>query len=115
MRILSIANVALSKSEGSGQIVLGIVRGLRNAGHQVALFGPDDYEAFRWMHPRARHYRLAIGMRHLVSEQLRSNRYDLVQIFGSEGWLALKYLRLRSKRKRPMCILFSNGLEPHAY
>jgi glycosyltransferase involved in cell wall biosynthesis len=115
VKILSLSNVQIVANEGSGQVVLAVTEGLRRKGHQVDLFGPNDYEVCLWMRPRANSYRKALGMWQLAAQRLRNENYDVIQIYGSEGWLTLMWITRQFKKWRPLCVLYSNGLEPHAY
>jgi glycosyltransferase involved in cell wall biosynthesis len=114
MRILTLSNCHLRASDGSGQVILALAEGLRARGHEVHLFGPDDFEVFRWMRPRANSYRQTLGMSQFALRKLARERYDMVEIYGGEGWLTFECLR-RGVRMRPWLVSHSNGLEPHAY
>lgn len=114
MRILTLSNCHLRPSDGSGQVILALTEGLRARGHEVHLFGPDDFEVFGWMRPRANSYRQTLGMRQFALRKLARQRYDVLEIYGGEGWLTFECLR-RDGRNRPWLVSHSNGLEPHAY
>jgi glycosyltransferase involved in cell wall biosynthesis len=110
MRILTLSNTPLDESLGSGYVVSGYARRLRERGHQVDLLGPSDYEP---LHPlrRAIRYRQTIGM---AAASLRrvGDGYDVIEIYGGEGWLAISALA-RLPARRFLLVSHSNGLETH--
>ena len=112
MRILTLSNCLLHANEGSGQVILSLTQGLRQRGHDVDLYGPDDYEICRGLRPRANAYRQALGMWRFARARLREYPYDLLEIYGGEGWLTFLALA-RQKTLRPLLVAHSNGLEPH--
>jgi len=112
MRILTLSNCQLRASEGSGQVILALTEGLRAKGHDVDLYGPDDFEILRRMRPRANSYRQTIGMVQFALKQLARRRYDMLEVYGGQGWLLFEALRHVSG-SRPGLVSHSNGLEPH--
>jgi glycosyltransferase involved in cell wall biosynthesis len=113
LRILALCNCPLDESLGSGYVSLRYAEGLRAAGHQVDLLGPADYEPLHGRFPgRGLSYRQAVGM--AVEAVRRSARgdYDLVEICGAQGWLAMLLLT-RTARRRFLVVQRSNGLETH--
>lgn len=112
MRILTLSNCLLRANEGSGQVVLILTEGLRQRGHEIDLFGPDDYEICPSLRPRANAYRQALGMWRFVRARLRARRYDLLEIYGGEAWLTFVALS-KCQAQRPLLVAHSNGLEPH--
>lgn len=111
LRILSVTNCPPVARDGSGQITLGYVQGLRAAGHVVDLMGPDDYEVFQFLRPRANSHRQALGMWRSVSQRLRSTDYDVVEFYGGEAWLAISRLAKQPGR-RFLLVQHTNGPEP---
>lgn len=112
MRILTLSNCPLDPSFGSGYVILRYAAGLRERGHLVDLLGPEDYEPLRrW--GRATGYRQALGMAWTALRRARSGRYDVVEFWGGEAWLAILLLRRRSRR-RFLVVGHSNGLETHS-
>lgn len=112
MRILTVSNCMLSQHEGSGQVVLNFSSGLRHAGHTVDAFGPDSYSLANWVDPRARSLRQVAGMLPFTLRQLRKHSYDILEIYGGEGWLTFLWLS-KFLKKRPLLVFHSNGVEPH--
>lgn len=111
MRILTLANCPLDESLGSGYVVLNYCQRLRRLGHRVDVYGPADYEPLhRW--GRAIQYRQALGMAANALRRAAAGGYDVVEIYGAEGWLAFSLLA--RKRRRPfLLVAHSNGIEPH--
>lgn len=113
MRILSLANCPPDDRLGSGYVIRRSAEGLRNAGHEVDLLGPADLMPFPRLAPgRAVSYRQVAGMAARVASRLAKERYDVVEIWGGEGWLAIDLLT-RWPGGRPLLVCRSNGLEPH--
>lgn len=119
MRILALSNCPLDPSLGSGYVILRYAQGLRERGHSVDLLGPDDYEPLRrWSRGRGTGYRQALGMaaaglrRVLLGSR---GRYDVLELWGGEAWLAIGLLaRLPQRRsRRRLLVCHSNGLETH--
>jgi glycosyltransferase involved in cell wall biosynthesis len=113
MRILALCNCPLDESLGSGYVSLRYAEGLRAAGHQVDLLGPSEYEPFHGrLRGRALSYRQAAGMAAAALHRTRGAAYDLVEICGAQGWLAMRLLQ-RTPRRRFLVVQRSNGLETH--
>lgn len=111
MRILSLCNVPLDESLGSGYVALRYARGLRGRGHHVDAFGPADYEVLPRL-TRAIRYRQALGMARTTLRLLPDGDYDVVELWGGEAWLAVAWLT-RVPGRRFLVVAHSNGLEPH--
>lgn len=111
LKILTLSNCQLRPTEGSGQIILALSEGLRLRGHQVDLHGPDDYEVAQGLRPRGNTYRQTLGMLGFVRRALARRSYDLVEIYGGDGWLTFEWLARR--KQRPHTVSHSNGLETH--
>lgn len=109
MRVLTLSNCPLDAAQGSGYVILGFARELRRRGHTVDLVGPRELELPRGGR-RAIRYRQMLGMALVALRKAAS--YDLLELYGGEGWLAVELLRRR--QKRPFLVAHSNGLEPHA-
>ena len=112
MRILTISNCPLQESLGSGYVIVNFCRGLREHGHEIDLFGPESYEPLPFLAGKAKSYRQALGMLLLARRQLRRKRYDVVEFYGAQSWLAASILARRTKRQFLM-VSHSNGLETH--
>lgn len=111
MRILSICNCPAQPHLGGGYVIRNFVEGLRTLGHEVDLLEPEDYELFQFMRPRAFTHRQTLGMFQAVRQRLRSHRYDLIELWGGEAWLATRWLRSLGG-KRPVVVQHTNGPEP---
>lgn len=109
MRILTLSNCPLVETQGSGYVILGYARELAARGHVVDLVDPRELEIPRGG-LRAIRYRQMLGMAWTALR--RAHRYDLLEIYGGEGWLAVEMLRRR--KNRPLLVAHSNGLEPRA-
>lgn len=109
MKILTLSNCPLDASQGSGYVILGYARGLRALGHEVDLLGPAELEPFHGTR-RAIRYRLAAGMARRVLPPSTTASYDVIELYGGEGWLAASLLAGRRQR-RYLVVSHSNGLE----
>lgn len=112
MRILTISNCPLVYHQGSGYIITNFCDRLAQRGHQVDVFGPDDFEVLQGLRPRANSYRLALGMLTFVIRQMRCKPYDIIEFYGAQAWLAVLILRLLPRRS-VLLVSHSNGIEPH--
>jgi glycosyltransferase involved in cell wall biosynthesis len=110
MRILTVSNCPALDHLGSGYVIGNFVNGLRAAGHEVDLVQPDDYELCQWMRPRANSYRQAVGMLIATSRALMAKKYDIIEFWGGEAWLATRWI-VRHKGPRPMIVQHTNGPE----
>ena len=110
MRILTLANTPLRRDLGSGYVILNYAERLRRRGHVVRLIGPPEID---WPRSgrRAIRYRQMAGM-FLAAAPDAIAKYDVVEFYGGESWLAVTRLARRSQR--PLLVAHSNGLEPHA-
>ena len=111
MKILVIANCEPDESLGSGYVIKNFTEGLIQAGHKVDFFGPDALQFLAVLHPRANQYRMAYGMLRLVKREVSRKHYDLVEFWGGESFLAIKYLRSRFNRSIKI-VHHTNGPEP---
>ena len=113
LRILSLCNCPLDPALGSGYVSLRYAEGLRAAGHTVDQLGPPDYELFHGrLRGRALSYRQALGMAAVALRRVRTTPYDLVELTGAQGWLAM-HLLTRMPGRTFRVVQRSNGLEPH--
>ncbi|MBP0016507.1 MAG: glycosyltransferase family 4 protein [Cyanobacteria bacterium SBLK] len=110
MKILSISNCPLVESQGSGYVAVNFCRGLRQRGHEVDSFEPDDYEPLQFIRGRANNYRIALGMLFFVLQQVRKKDYDLIEFYGGDSWLVVLVLAYFWKN-RYILVSHSNGLE----
>lgn len=111
MRVLTIANCVPRSSDGSGYVVTNYVRELRRNGIELDLLDSAAIDPLPELR-RGIQYKLALGMAIQTVAALRRARYDLVEFYGSECWLAAAVLG--GMAQRPVLVLHSNGLEPHA-
>jgi glycosyltransferase involved in cell wall biosynthesis len=111
MRILTIANTPSDPSLGSGYVISGYAARMRARGHEVEVLEPADYEPLnRWR--RAIRYRQTLGMAAACLRRRVASRFDLVEFYGAESWLAVAALNLIPRRKL-LIVARSNGLETH--
>lgn len=110
MRILTLSNCDLVRSQGSGYVIMQYADGLRDLGHQVDLVSPQ--ESILWPKcQKARSLRLAFGMWRKAATLVKMLKPDVVEFYGGEAWLATD--RLSRVEHRPYKIVaHSNGLEP---
>lgn len=112
MRILSLCNCPLDESLGSGYVALRYAQGLRELGHHVDLFGPPEVEILPRLKKGIR-YRQSVGMARLALRSLHEGSYDVVELWGGEGWLSICLLT-RLPGRRFLVVSHSNGLETHS-
>lgn len=111
MRILTVSNVPLDPSLGSGYVICGYLERLRARGHEVVTLDPRDYTL--WPRLRAaRRLRTLFGYSRATLRAVAQSRFDLVELWGGESWRVAQTLRRR--RDRPILVGRSNGLEPFA-
>ena len=111
MKILTLANTPLDPSTGSGYVICGYAERLRALGHSVELLGPPEYEPFHGARRAIRH-RQALGMAAACLDRLGTGGYDVVEVYGAEGWLATSLLA-GSAGRRYLLVAHSNGIETH--
>jgi glycosyltransferase involved in cell wall biosynthesis len=110
LRILTVSNVPLDPSLGSGYVIDGYVKRLRARGHTVITLQPCDYlPKPRWR--VARRLRMLLGYTAATRRALARERFDLVELWGGESWRIAR--ELTARRSRPVVIGRSNGLETH--
>ena len=113
MRILSLSNCPPDDRLGSGYVVRRSAEGMRRAGHEVELHGPADYEPFHAVAPgRGVTYRQVAGMAAKALARTVRASFDVVELWGGQGWLAASLLA-RVPGRRFLLVCRSNGLEPH--
>lgn len=110
MRLLTVSNVPLETSAGSGYVIAGYVEQLRARGHDVTTLEPRDYTPWRWLRG-AHRLRTLLGYTRATRAALARERFDVVELWGGESWLVARQLAPRSPR--PLLVGRSNGLEPH--
>lgn len=113
MKILTISNCPLDETLGSGYSVVYYSRGLRERGHETHVFGPNSYEPLRSIRYGSG-FRRALGMLWLSLIRLARMRYDVVEFYGAESWLALWVLS-HIPRRSFLLVHHSNGLETHLH
>ncbi len=111
MKILSISNCPLLEFQGSGYAILNFSQALRDRGHQVDLYSPENFELFHTS-VRAKQYRQALGMLFFVLYKISKNYYDIIEFYGAESWLTVSILSKIRKRQFSL-VSHSNGIEPH--
>lgn len=110
MKILSISNCPAQIHLGSGYVVRNFADGLRRRGHEVDLLEPDDYIICRVLGARAIGYRQAVGMWRAARTAVNRKRYDVIEFWGGESWLAVR--ALRSLGRNTLVVQHTNGPEP---
>jgi glycosyltransferase involved in cell wall biosynthesis len=86
---------------------------MKKRGHSVDIFGPDDYMPLPNF-PFIKRLRLFLGyFCKSLQEVFRSyDYYDVVELWGSVGWMSILFFSLFKKRQ--FCLVSrSNGLEPY--
>ena len=91
-------------------IEVNFANGLRQRGHEIDLFEPDDYEPLQFLRGRANQYRQALGMFFFTLNQINKKDYDILEFYGAEAWLIISFLSLLKSRLY-LIVSHSNGLE----
>lgn len=108
MRILVISNTPHNPNQGSGYVITGYVDGLRERGHTVDAYGPEDYLLYDVK--RGKRYIQPLMMAWSGLQKVRENDYDLVECWGGMAWI-LEWL-LSKMRPRPFPLVHRfNGIE----
>jgi glycosyltransferase involved in cell wall biosynthesis len=111
MKILVISNCPLDPDQGSGYVINGFVSGMRLRGHEVDAYDPDCFILMPRINP-ARRLRLFIGYTfYAISKSWFGGKYDIIELWGGLGWLAVLILKIRRNRRYSI-VSRSNGLEP---
>ena len=108
--MLAFSNCPLDPLLGSGQTRLAWTEGLRARGHSVEVW---DSEALLGKASPARGRRWRLGWnawRRLRAVDL--NEVDLIEFYGAEFWLATWWFSRLPRRRRPLLVAHSDGLEP---
>jgi glycosyltransferase involved in cell wall biosynthesis len=111
VRILLLSNCPLDRNQGSGYVMLGYAERMRARGHCVVGLGIEHFTPFPGMRRLTRVRRLA-GFTWTALRLARPEDYDVVELWGAEGWLAVLLLSWIG-RCRPLPVSRSNGLETH--
>lgn len=109
MNILVVSNCPLAYNQGSGYVILNVIKGLRNAGHAVKSYEPKDYEPFKKF-PKASTYKIALGMLLLFFLRIKPGDFNIIAFYGAESWLTLFFYK-KLFRSKVLMICNSNGLE----
>lgn len=109
MKILTISNCTLNRSQGSGYVILNHDDHARKLGYTVDLFGPETYQLFKKAH-WGNAYRIALGIFFLLLK-LRVKHYDIIEFWGGESWLGVWYIKTWYPNK--VIVHKSNGIEEH--
>jgi len=111
MRILVISNCPLDPNQGSGYVISGFARRMRERGHEVVAYGIEHFTPWQHMRRFTRLRRL-LGYAYATRRHAHAASFDIVELWGAEGWLALLALRL-ARHGKPVAVSRSNGLETH--
>ncbi len=109
MRVLTITNVPYDPSQGSGYVISGYVEGLRERGHTVRAYGPDDWRYVDVRRGRRYLYPVLIAVFGLL--RCRPQEHDLVELWGGATWLLA--VSLRWLHPELGLVHHSNGIEQH--
>lgn len=111
MRILSVSNVPLDPTLGSGYVISGYAERLRARGHLVTTIEPRDY--LPWPRLRGAHrLRMLFGYTATARRAIAREKFDLVEFWGGESWRVVR--QLANRPDRPLLVGRSNGLETFA-
>lgn len=113
MKILTISNSPLVESQGSGYVIINFCHRLRDRGHQVDLYGPEYYEPLKFLKGKAKRHRQTLGILFLALNKLLKEKYDVVEFYGVESWLATS-LFFHFAQRNYLLVSHSNGLETHS-
>lgn len=109
MQILSISNIPHDPNSGGGYVITGYIDGLRQKGHEVDAYGPEDYDFGHWRY--GIRYRKMVAMAAFGVYQFFQKPYDLVEVWGGASWLLV--LLLRWIASDTPVVHRSNGIEQH--
>jgi glycosyltransferase involved in cell wall biosynthesis len=110
MRILTVSDVPLESHLGSGYIIAGYVERLRAREHEVVTLEPRDYVFLPGLRG-AKRLRHLLGYTRAARREIGRGRFDLVELWGPEGWWTAR--RLHRRVLRPRLVGRFNALEPH--
>jgi len=111
MKILLVSNCSLNPNQGSGYVICGFAERMRERGHVVEAYGPED---FIWLPKmrRLKRLRLLLGYTWTALRRTFGGSFNVVELWGGPGWLSILLLSLIPKRSF-LLVSRSNGLEPH--
>lgn len=109
MNILSISNCKLTKTQGSGNVILNYTNGLRAKGHSIKVYSPESYPSLNILMGRAYIYRFAVLSFSTIIKELyiQRNKYDIIEFYGEENWLSILFLSFFNKKQ--VFVHHSNG------
>ncbi len=109
MRILAFSNCPLDPVLGSGRTRLAWTAGLRGLGHEVDVVTSDDLLGATGG-AAGRRVRMGLqGWRWQRAHDL--SRYDLIEYYGAEFWPGTAALSWRGRKRRPLLVAHTDGLE----
>lgn len=109
LRILLISNTNHDPNQGSGYVITNIVQGLRDRGHLVDAYSPEDYVSLTL--PKGNRYTVPLQLARFGLKQARENTYDVIELWGGDSWLLA---RLLDRPGRSYALIHhSNGIEAH--
>ena len=108
------SNCPLVENQGSGYVIMGYAEGMRKKGHHVDLYGPEDFIPFPGIKAGYR-LRLILGYTIRGLRSLLVKKYDVVELWGSEGCFTVGLARLLNLANDTIFIARSNGIEPHCW
>jgi glycosyltransferase involved in cell wall biosynthesis len=109
VRILSISNTSHDTNQGSGYVITGYVNGLRERGHKVDAYGPNDWLVANVY--RARRYLYPLMIAGFGLWCCQSTDYDLIELWGGPTWLLA--VCMRWVYPDTPVVHHSNGIEQH--
>lgn len=114
MKILTMSNCPVVQEQGSGYVISGFVSMLRALGHDVECMDIRDVTLFPNIKRLVRLRRL-IGYTIHCLVRIASSRFDVIELWGAEGWISILMLRaIRAMTgARYIIVSRSNGLETH--
>ena len=108
MRILALSNCLLDHASGSGRTRLAWADGLRALGHEVTTVESIELLGGSEGAPAGRRLRMVRGAWRWLRRH-RPRRYDVVEFYGAEFWLATWWLSRQPER--PLLVAHTDGLE----
>ena len=109
MRILSLVNVELDNTLGSGKIILAWTNGLRSLGHDLTIITPSYFHRPLFWNA-FRRFKIRLDTLSLKKVVL-SGQFDIVEFYGAEFGLLINYLASIPRMSRPLLVHHSNGCE----
>lgn len=109
VKILSISTIPLLPHLGSGKTRIAWTSGLRALGHDVLVIEPNEIDFLPFL-SKAKYYRQGVGIFLKVKKLLKSDSFDIIELYGDQYWILLIWLKL-FRKNRPLLVAHTDGFE----